>query len=48
MPKSTVQSKHALRFAYSTINWGTKPDLAIAFKDIRKADGRAGIIRPFT
>jgi sugar phosphate isomerase/epimerase len=26
--------KHALRFAYSTINWGTKPDLAPTFKDI--------------
>lgn len=37
MPKSTVNKPHALRFAYSTINWSTKPDLAAAFKDIRKA-----------
>jgi inosose dehydratase len=28
---------HALRFAYSTINWTTKPDLVTMFKDIKKA-----------
>lgn len=28
---------HPLRFAYSTINWGTKPDLAAMFESIRAA-----------
>jgi sugar phosphate isomerase/epimerase len=28
---------HPLRFAYSTINWGTKPDLATMFESIRVA-----------
>jgi inosose dehydratase len=37
MPKSTANKPHALRFAYSTINWSTKPDLATVFKDVRKA-----------
>ena len=32
---------HALRFAYSTINWGTKPDLAAAFGEIRAAGWQA-------
>jgi len=36
MSKST-----ALRFAYSTINWGTKPDLAATFKEIRQAGWQA-------
>src|SRR5215210_6322334 len=27
----------ALRFAYSTINWGTTPDLPAAFREIRQA-----------
>jgi inosose dehydratase len=31
----------ALRFAYSTINWGTKPDLAAAFAEIRAAGWQA-------
>ncbi|MEP7358408.1 MAG: hypothetical protein ABI847_14270, partial [Anaerolineales bacterium] len=26
-----------MRLAYSTINWGTKPDMAQAFKEIRQA-----------
>jgi inosose dehydratase len=30
-----------LRFAYSTINWGTKPDLAAALKEIRQAGWQA-------
>jgi len=30
-----------LRFAYSTINWGTKPDLAAAFEVIRAAGWQA-------
>ena len=30
-----------LRFAYSTINWGTKPDLAATFKEIRQAGWQA-------
>ncbi len=28
---------HSLRFAYSTINWGTTPDLAAMFGEIRDA-----------
>jgi inosose dehydratase len=36
-----AQKQRALRFAYSTINWGTKPDLARALSDIRKAGWRA-------
>ncbi|MEO8395897.1 MAG: sugar phosphate isomerase/epimerase [Chloroflexota bacterium] len=35
MPKKAASKKHALRFAYSTINWTTKPDLAQTFKEIR-------------
>src|SRR5690349_3166177 len=35
-PKSS-----ALRFAYSTINWTTKPDLAAMFKEIRAAGWQA-------
>jgi inosose dehydratase len=41
MPKSATQKKHTLRFAYSTINWGTKPNLKAAFKDIHKAGWQA-------
>lgn len=33
----TDSSRYPLRFAYSTINWGTKPDLAAAFREIREA-----------
>jgi inosose dehydratase len=36
-----TRNQHALRFAYSTINWGTKPDLAAAFKDIGDAGWQA-------
>lgn len=32
---------HALRFAYSTINWGTTPDLESMFADIRETGWRA-------
>jgi inosose dehydratase len=31
----------ALRFAYSTINWGTTPDFAAAFAEIREAGWQA-------
>jgi inosose dehydratase len=44
MPKRTAQSQpapHALRFAYSTINWGTKPDLVSMFASIREAGWEA-------
>src|SRR5579859_503087 len=34
MPRSSTNKTHALRFAYSTINWSTKPDLAVMFKEI--------------
>ena len=40
MPSRTA-TPHALRFAYSTINWGTKPDLAATFKEIRAAGWQA-------
>ena len=30
-----------MRFAYSTINWGTTPDFAAAFAEIREAGWRA-------
>ncbi|MBX3085557.1 MAG: sugar phosphate isomerase/epimerase [Anaerolineae bacterium] len=39
MPKA--KKTHALRFAYSTINWTTKPDLISMFKDIKKAGWQA-------
>src|SRR5260370_17043788 len=35
MAISSSVKTQSLRFAYSTINWGTKPDLAATFKDIR-------------
>lgn len=41
MPKKAAQKQHTLRFAYSTINWTTKPDLAPMFKDIRDTGWRA-------
>jgi inosose dehydratase len=41
MSKSATRKTHTLRFAYSTINWGTKPDLAAAFKAIRDAGWNA-------
>ncbi len=34
-------SKHPLRFAYSTINWGTKPDLSATFQAIKGAGWQA-------
>jgi sugar phosphate isomerase/epimerase len=34
-------SAHKLRFAYSTINWGTTPDLDAVFSEIRDAGWRA-------
>ncbi len=41
MPKATAKKTHALRFAYSTINWTTKPDMVATFKDIKKAGWHA-------
>ena len=41
MPEPSKQTPFALRFAYSTINWGTKPDLKTTFKEIRQAGWRA-------
>jgi inosose dehydratase len=41
MPNRAAPSGHALRFAYSTINWGTKPDLATMFTSIRSAGWNA-------
>jgi inosose dehydratase len=41
MPTRTSPKNHPLRFAYSTINWGTKPDLAQAFKEVRQAGWKA-------
>ena len=41
MVTSAVNETHALRFAYSTINWGTKPDLAAAFGQVRAAGWQA-------
>jgi sugar phosphate isomerase/epimerase len=41
MPPRVSRPPAALRFAYSTINWGTKPDLASTFKQIRKAGWQA-------
>ncbi len=41
MPEGTLEARHALRFAYSTINWGTKPDLSAAFTDIRQVGWQA-------
>lgn len=41
MPTRVTRQPTTLRFAYSTINWGTKPDLAAAFKEIRKAGWKA-------
>ncbi len=32
-----TSNAHSLRFAYSTINWGTTPDLATTFAEIRDA-----------
>src|SRR5688572_13411279 len=37
MPARALPKSSTLRFAYSTINWGTRPDLAAAFKEIRQA-----------
>jgi inosose dehydratase len=39
MANSTIgnEHKHALRFAYSTINWGTKGDMAAMLSEIRQA-----------
>ncbi len=39
MPETANQ--HALRFAYSTINWTTKPDLAATFQQIRDTGWQA-------
>lgn len=41
MSTPAASEAHALRFAYSTINWGTKPDLAAAFGEIRAAGWQA-------
>src|SRR5438045_3600412 len=49
MPRSSSRSSsritskngYALRFAYSTINWGTKPDLGATFKAIRDTGWKA-------
>lgn len=41
MPTRTSPKNNTLRFAYSTINWGTKPALAQAFKEIRQAGWKA-------
>jgi inosose dehydratase len=41
MPTRAAGHDHILRFAYSTINWGTRPDLAVAFDDIRGAGWQA-------
>ncbi len=36
-----VPARQALRFAYSTINWGATPDFAAAFVDIQEPGWRA-------
>jgi len=36
-----VQDDHRLRFAYSTINWGTTPDFEAVFAEIQEAGWRA-------
>lgn len=41
MQSNSTQAKYPLRFAYSTINWGTKPDLVAMFQSIRDADWQA-------
>ncbi len=41
MPSRNPRPPAALRFAYSTINWGTKPDLAAAFRETRQAGWQA-------
>jgi inosose dehydratase len=41
MPRSSTKKTHPLRFAYSTINWGTKPDLATTFKEIHDVGWQA-------
>jgi inosose dehydratase len=41
MSTRTAREGFALRFAYSTINWGTKPDLATTFKEIAGAGWKA-------
>jgi sugar phosphate isomerase/epimerase len=41
MPTRVARPKTALRFAYSTINRGTRPDLAAACKAIRQAGWQA-------
>ncbi len=41
MPRNSTQKTHPLRFAYSTINWTTKPDLAATFKEIRDTGWQA-------
>src|SRR5690606_20647503 len=35
--RQVTSEKHALRFGYSTINWGTTPDLDAVFDEIRQA-----------
>jgi inosose dehydratase len=41
MPNTTSRARQGLRFAYSTINWGTRPDLAAVFGEIAAAGWRA-------
>ena len=41
MSSQAAREALALRFAYSTINWGTKPDLAAALKEIAAAGWKA-------
>jgi inosose dehydratase len=41
MPTRPASKNSALRFAYSTLNWGTKPPLTQAFKEIRQAGWKA-------
>ncbi len=36
-----TERQHALRFAYSTINWGTTPDFEAVFTEIRESGWRA-------
>src|SRR5262245_49353297 len=41
MSGNSTNVQNTLRFAYSTINWGTKPDLASTFAEIRAAGWQA-------
>ena len=41
MSTPITQKAHALRFAYSTINWGTKPDLAATFQAVKRVGWQA-------